>query len=385
METQLSSWSGSGNSNTLDGRSSSWGFKLAGFDKPRSLTVLTMKLMRNALLPLAAITCLAIAAAAYETRERWNKSDPSTPVSALEDIVVRGRLEPSEGVYELAAFSIAPTTAIGEILVSEGQTVAKGQIVATLPSRAQAAAGVETAKAALVVAERRLELTRRPYKDSVISAQQATVQARIADVGLAESQLGRGELLHQRGVTSDEAREIRRAELSRAQARLEEARAQLQAITEVPSREIMLAEAEVGAARARLQGAMEELALTEIRSPVDGVVLKIRAKSGELVSHRQIMDIGNINVPKIIAEVDERLIPNLRLGQSVRISLRGQHGEWHGTISRIGNVVLAQMRPSADTVTGTGGRIVEVEAALSNANGLPRVAGLELLVRIQAP
>jgi HlyD family secretion protein len=257
-----------------------------------------MKLMRNALLPLTAITCLGIAAAAYETRDRW-KGETSAPVSAPEDIVVRGRLEPSEGVYELAAFSIAPTTAIGEILVSEGQTVAKGQIVATLPSRAQAAAGVETAKAALVVAERRLELTRRPYKDSVISAQQATVQARVADVVLAESQLGRGELLHQRGVTSDEAREIRRAELSRAQARLEEARAQLQAITEVPSREIMLAEAEVGAAKARLQGAMEELALTEIRSPVDGVVLKIRAKSGELVSHRQIMDIGNINVPKI--------------------------------------------------------------------------------------
>jgi len=139
-----------------------------------------MKLMRNALLPLTAITCLAIAAAAYETRDRW-KGETSAPVPAPEDIVVRGRLEPSEGVYELAAFSMAPTTAVGEILVSEGQTVA-GQIVATLPSRAQAAAGVESAKAALVVAERRLELTRRPYKDSVISAQQATVQARMADV-----------------------------------------------------------------------------------------------------------------------------------------------------------------------------------------------------------
>jgi len=92
-----------------------------------------MKLMRNALLPLAAITCLAIAAAAYETRDRW-KGETSAPVPAPEDIVVRGRLEPSEGVYELAAFSIAPTTAVGEILVSEGQSVAKGQIVATLRS-----------------------------------------------------------------------------------------------------------------------------------------------------------------------------------------------------------------------------------------------------------
>ena len=223
-----------------------------------------MKLVRNTLLPLAAITCLAIAAAAYETRGLWNKNDRSALSVTPDDIVVRGRLEPSEGVYELAAFSIAPTTAVGEILVSEGQSVSKGQIVATLRSRAQAAAGVESAKAALVVTERRLELTRRPYKDLVIDAQQATVQARIAEVGLAQSQLGRGEQLHQRGVASDEMREIRRAEVSRAQARLEEARAQLQATTEVPSREIMLAESEVAAAKARLHGAMEELALTEI-------------------------------------------------------------------------------------------------------------------------
>jgi HlyD family secretion protein len=207
----------------------------------------------------------------------------------------------------------------------------------------------------------------------------------VAEVDLAQSQLGRGEMLHQRGVASDEAREIRRAELTRAQARLEEARAQLQAATEVPAQEISLAESEVAAAKARLNGAMEELALTEIRSPVDGVVLKIRAKSGELVSHRQIMDIGNINVPKIVAEVDERLVPSIRLGQPVRASLRGQSQEWRGTVSRIGSVVLAQTRPSADTVTGTGGRIVEVEAVLSDTSGLPPVAGLELLVRIQAP
>jgi HlyD family secretion protein len=336
------------------------------------------------LLPLAVIACLAIAATAYESDGNWNDNG-STPAQSVREIVVRGRLEPSEGVYELAAFSLAPTTAVGDILVAEGQSVSKGQLVATLRNRAQAAAGVETAKAALVVAERRLEFTRRPYKDSVISAQEATVQARIADVGLAQSQLDRGELLHQRGVASDENREIRRAELSRAQARLEEARAQLQAVTEVPSREIMVAESEVAAAKARLQGAMEELALTEMHSPVDGVVLKIRAKSGELVSNRQIMDIGNINAPKIVAEVNERLVSRLRVGQKVTASLSGQSAEWSATITRIGSVVLAQTRPSADMVTGTGGRIVEVEAALTTRAALPPVAGLELVVRIAAP
>jgi ABC exporter DevB family membrane fusion protein len=342
------------------------------------------RLMRKLLFCAAAVICVALVATAYQTRSLWIESAKPAPPPVLHDIVVRGRLEPSDGVYEVAAFSIAPTTSVGQVLVSEGQAVKKGEIVATLRSHAQAAAGVESAKAALAVVERRLDLTRRPYKESVVSAQQATIQARMADLEFAQSQQNRGELLYGRGVSSDEVRETRRAELSRAQARLEEARAQLQATTEVPSREILLAEAEVVAAHARLQGAQEELALTEIRAPADGTVLKVRAKSGELVSQRQIMDIGNFKRPKIVAEVDERMVPPLKIGQSVRATLRGHRGEWTGRISRIGGVVIAQLRPSADTVTGTGGRIVEVEAEVLDPSGLPEIAGLEMLVRIEA-
>jgi hypothetical protein len=97
------------------------------------------------------------------------------------------------------------------------------------------------------------------------------------------------------------------------------------------------------------------------------------------------LEIGDIARLKIVAEVDERLIPRVRIGQPVRASVRGLEGVWAASVSGIGKVVLAQTRPTPDTVTGPGGRIVEVDAELTDAAGLPPIAGLELLVRIQSP
>lgn len=305
------------------------------------------------------------------------------PPRRLNEIVVRGRLEPRNGVFAVAAFSLAPTMAVATVSVAEGEAVRKGEVLATLQNHQQALAQVEAANAAVVVAERRLDLTRHPYKDSAIVAQQAAVQARIADLRLAEEQIKRSDALRQRGIVSHEANDIRAAETSRAKANLEEARARLQAATEVPQSQLLLAEAEVAAARAKLTVAQKELALTEIRAPIDGIVLKILAKAGELVSDRPIIEIGDMMRPKAVAEVDERLIPRVRLGQPVRVSVRGSDREWRGTVSRIGRVVVAQTRPPPDTITNRGGRIVEVDARLTDPAGLPPIAGLELLVRIR--
>lgn len=331
------------------------------------------------------VCALAVGAPGFGLREPGAVSEAAPRPPMPRRIVVRGRLEPRDGVFQVAAFSLAPTASVGEILVAEGQAVRKGDVVANLRSHDQALRGVEAAKASLAVAERKLDLTRRPYKDSLIAAQEAAVQARQADLSLAQAQIHRSQLLRERGVVSEETSDTRAAEVSRARANLEEARARLQAATEVPTREVRLAEAEVDAARAKLAIAQEELALTEIRAPTDGVVMKVHAKSGELVSNRPLMDIGNFDQPKIVAEVDERLVSRLRIGQRVEASLPGNDESWHGTITRIGAMVISEDRPAADSVTDRGGRIVEVVAPVAEPVGLPLVSGLELIVRIDAP
>ena len=335
------------------------------------------------LIVLAAIAYLV--PLAYSLRETRPLQEVPPAAGRGVDIVVRGRLEPRAGIFSVAAFSIAPTVAVGDVLVVEGQEVKKGDIVAVLRNRDEAQAALEVAKADLAVAERRLDQVRRPYKDSTITALKATVRAREADLVLAETQHRRGTTLFAGGVASAETRDVRAADVDRGRANLEEARAKLQAEQEVAAPDILLAEAQVAAARVRLQSAQADLELTQIRAPADGTVLKIHAKAGELVSHGPILDIGDIAAPKIVAEVGERLIPRLRVGQRARISVRGDEREWTATISRIGGKILSQARAPADAVTGAGGRIVEVEGAIDPSEQLPRVAGLELLVRIEAP
>ena len=331
------------------------------------------------------VCTFAAAAPGFRSREPAGITEAASRPQIPRQIVVRGRLEPKDGVFQVAAFSLAPTASVGEILVAEGQRVRKGEVVANLRSHDQALRGVEAAQASLAVAERKLDLTRRPYKDSAIAAQEAAVQARQADLNLAQAQIHRSQLLRERGVVSEETSDTRAAEVNRARANLEEARARLQAATEVPAREVRLAEAEVEAARAKLAIAKEELALTEIRAPSEGVVIKVHAKSGELVSNRPLMDIGNLDQPKIVAEVDERLVPRLRIGQRLEASLPGHDGIWRGAITRIGAAVVSETRPPADIVTDRGGRIVEVVAPVADPAGLPPVSGLELIVRIDAP
>jgi HlyD family secretion protein len=319
----------------------------------------------------------------YSYRDTWPPNKAVVPLGLTPEIVSRGRLEPKAGIFSVAAFSIAPTVALGDVLVVEGQTVKKGDVVATLRNRDEAQAVLENAKADLTVAERRLEQVRRPYKDSTVTALEATVRAREADLALAEAQRRRGDVLYHGGVASEETRDMRVADVARGQATLEEARARLQAETEVAETDIQVAEAQLAAARAHLRSAQSEVELTEIRAPTDGVVLKIHAKAGELASRGPIMDIGDIAAPKIVAEVDERLVPRLRLGQRVRVSIRGDDREWPATISKIGSEILSQVRAPADAVTGAGDRIVEVEATFAASEELPRVAGLEMLVRIE--
>ena len=127
------------------------------------------------LIVLAAIAYLV--PLAYSLRETRPLEGPPPAAGRGSDIVVRGRLEPRAGIFSVAAFSIAPTVAVGDVLVVEGQEVKKGDVVAILRNRDEAQAALEVAKADIAVAERRLEQVRRPYKDSTITALKATVRA----------------------------------------------------------------------------------------------------------------------------------------------------------------------------------------------------------------
>src|SRR5262249_46072566 len=134
--------------------------------------------------------------------------------------------------------------------------------------------------------------------------------------------------------------EARLATVDRADALLREAEARLKAETEVSDTELQKAVAQVTESKARLRDTQEQLALTMVRAPADGTILKIHAKAGEMVSGRAIIELGDLRNPRAIAEVDERFIPEVRPGQKAQISLPRGKRSWAATVTRVRSLVL---------------------------------------------
>jgi HlyD family secretion protein len=326
-----------------------------------------------------------LAGGAWVIRHRFEPSDvraTETPV-VVEEIVARGRLEPRDGVYEIAAFTLAPTASLGQLFVRENDTVAKGALLATLGSHDQIKTQVGVAAANLEVAERNLEFVRRPYKNETVAALRATINSRAADLQLAQQRVKRSEELVRKQIATLDDHETRVATADRADALLREAEARLKAELEVSDTELQKAIAQLAESRARLRDTEEQLALTEVRAPTDGTILKIHAKDGEMVPGRAIIELGDIRHPRAVAEVDERFIADVRPGQKAQIALPGGKRSWTATVQRVRSVVLDVSRSPSNAVTARGGRIVEVELTFDANDGLPPISGLELIVRIR--
>lgn len=300
-------------------------------------------------------------------------------------LVARGRLEAIEGTRSVTAYTVATSVPIAELHVREGETVAAGQVLATLASAVTADAAVTAAAAALAVAERRVEQARQPWREGSLQAARATVAARVADLDLAERQRRRTEDLLRRSVRSDAELDQRIAERNRARAMLAEAEAQLAAITGVAATDVRLAEAQAEHARAQLAQATAERDLARVRAPIAGTVLRLHARAGNLAVGRTILELADLQRLKVVAEVDERQLPRLRPGQRAEVQLPAGGGMVAATVQRVGHQVRIAERAQPDLVTGAGGRIVEVDLELPDGWPLPRVLGLELLVRIAAP
>jgi HlyD family secretion protein len=152
-----------------------------------------------------------------------------------------------------------------------------------------AQAALQTAESARDAANQRLALAREGSRRQDI--QEAEARAETAQAGVSVAQAGRTDV------------EIQRAALSAAQAREKELRAQLEA-------------------------AKTQLSYTEIRSPLDGVVLTKNVEAGEFVNPgTPVVTIANIDDLWMNIYIPETQTGLVKLGQSVRVTVDSFPGE----------------------------------------------------------
>lgn len=213
------------------------------------------------------------------------------------NVVATGRVETPSRVT--VGSEIVGT--IAERLVADGDRVKVGDVVARLRDD-EALARVREAEAALA----QLESRDRP-------AAQAALREADARLAQAEREAERQRDLAARGLVARQLQERADESLAIARAQAEGARVRARSAAPGGTDETVL--------RQRLETARSQFARTEIRSLVDGVVLRRLAEPGDVVgAGRGIVEVARDGDTEVVAQVDERNLGTLAVGQKALAS-----------------------------------------------------------------
>lgn len=335
---------------------------------------------------LAALALAVVAAHGLSTTDsaKMAAAEPKAPPAAPR-VMSLGRIEPVSEVVRIAAPTAQDSGRIAEIRVAEGEWVQKGQVIATLDSRARLEAALEQADATLVLREANLAKT-----IADIESQEKTLAAAFK---LQESQRDRAKWDHDRlehlqktGLYRDTALIDKRLALDGANQSLESARVQLernqrldamgQRIDEASAR------AEVAAARAALLRAQADLEFSTLRSPIDGRVLRRLGRVGEQIGQDGLMEIADTRVMMVRSEVFETDLRRVSIGAPVSISSRALSEHLTGVVDRIGLKVNRQTIIGEDPATSLDARVIEVMIRLDGPSSQRASSLTELQVRV---
>ena len=361
---------------------------------------------------------------------------PEAVVPEIKTVTALGRLEPSGEIIQISVSSAAEGNRIEELLVKQGDTVEKGQVIAVLDSRDRTLAALKQAEARVSVARANLARVKAGAKQGEIAAQQAaiarieaerdndlaaqsaTVSRMEAELRNAETEYQRYQQLYDRGAVSASQRDSKELTLATAKEQLAEARANLSRIESAQQQQIAEAKAtlnkiaevrpvDVDVAIAELQEAEAAVSIAEadrdrafIKSPQTGTVIKILTRPGEVVSSNEgIVRIGQIDQMYAVAEVYESDINKVKIGQPATITASAISGELTsepaafqaakerasltGTVENIGLEVERQEVVNTDPTANIDAKVVEVKIKLDEASS-KKVAGLtNLLVNVR--
>lgn len=216
-------------------------------------------------------------------------------------------------------------------LVSEGEMVQAGQIVARLEARewreevALRRAQVRSTRAVLD------ELLAGSRAEEIGQARAALERAR-ADRERARIEWERQQKLYQREVISTREYDFAKNAFEAAEAKAKEAAEFLALVEKGPRREkIDQARAALEASRQTLAQAETRLGYTVLEAPLTGVVLSKNIEPGEYVSPgTPVITVGDLSRVWVRAYINETDLGKVRVGQKVRVTVDtfpGKHYE----------------------------------------------------------
>lgn len=297
-----------------------------------------------------------------------------------------GKLLPKGDVRTIGVPSEVRDARLASLNVDEGDTVAAGQVLATLDNEARLKTAVESARATVRLKQAELEQTKSATQASQDEAR-ANLKSAEAKTRNAKLDLERTRTLLKKKITAQSTYDLKLATYEQAAREVDRARATLARYTSKSIEEqsdVLVAAANVASAKAELDRAMAELNNAYVRAPIAGTVLDVHVRSGEKVGSDGVVDIGNTDMMVAEVEIYESDIAPVRMGDKVTLSADALARDLNGTVSRIGFQVKRQSVIDSDPAANTDARVVQVIVDLDMASSTlaARLTNLQVTAQI---
>lgn len=264
------------------------------------------------------------------------KPAPPPKAPLVQQITALGRLTPDGGLVKLSvpAGTVGGSEVVEQWFVQEGAPIRRGQLLARLSSYGQLQASLSQARSNL-----------------------ESTQALLPFLEISKK---RGEVLFRDGAISEE-------EFAKTGAT------------------IITKRADIDGARAEVSRAQRQLQAAEIRSPLDGNLIRIFSWPGMKETDQGLALIGRTDQMQVWAQVFQSDVPRLRIGQGATVTPEsgGFTGTLRAKLASIIGVVSARDLFATNANNDVNARVVLVKLNLEPADRerVARLSGLNVTVR----
>lgn len=258
-----------------------------------------------------------------------------------------GKIEPRSRVLKVSHDAGPEGARIEKLLVTEGQTIKQGDKIAIFSDYARKQAKLQIARLQVAIL-------------------QAHLEAEAVEEVFFGKEYHRVYTLAKSSVASEAKKDEAERDWMKSQATVSGLKAELKS------------------AKANLILAEEELKQGLLLAPIAGTVLKIQAWPGERVSDDGVIEIADLTQMDVIAEIYERDMPFVKVGQKAEITVPGFDAPLTGEIRELGYQVLKNDLNDTDPLADRDNRVVEVRITLPEAqvNNLKHLIYMQVALRI---
>ena len=259
-------------------------------------------------------------------------------VDRIEGVAALGQLNPLGEVRKLAAPNRGKggTPRLSKLLIQEGDSIIKDQILAVFDNR--------------------------PKLEANLKSAQANLNILMSEIRIKKREINRYQTLLEKGAVAE-------------------------IVLDKMKDDLFISETKILKLKAAIDAINVDLEQTQLKSPIDGIVLQILVREGERPNSSGVINVGANKSMEALIEVYESDIDRVQMGQAV--DLISENGGFNGSLSGQVTLISPQVRQrrvlSTDPTGDADSRVVEVRVKLDNSSAkkVSHLTGMKVIARFQ--